>query len=238
LCAYTAKDISAKMKANSLFCDKIKSSGKKSKNLGSFFRIEGIEKYIDPKQKFSLKKGEALFSENEFADSLYLLREGKIKVIKSDQYDHPHLISFAKPGDILGLHSVVHNKNYNASAIAIEKSNGFYIEKNVFQNFLDQNKDSIINIMKCLCKDLDDIEKKIISLQFMTLPERLLDGFKQLYKTYGADKNDFLEIRLSDIDIESLISADIRMADQALKRLCEAKLIEVVNDRVRIIVND
>src|SRR5512142_2918836 len=62
--------------------------------------------------------GEIIIRENDFGDSIYLIRSGNAVVVKGD-LESPAILSFRGPGDMVGEMAVLENQPRSATVVAL-----------------------------------------------------------------------------------------------------------------------
>lgn len=189
----------------------------------------------DIKSYSFVKKGSAIFQEGDIAEFVFYLNKGKVKTIKKDIKNKSHIISLSKPGDLLGLHSIINATNFNTSAIAIEGSYICVIPKNRFLTLVKEDKEVLMNVMKSLCEDAEITEKRMLGIKHLTVTQRIIEAILLLQQTYGTDQEDFLNISFKDIELHDLVSANKVIVRNIIKKLKQEQVVEIKKDRIKIL---
>jgi CRP-like cAMP-binding protein len=69
---------------------------------------------------------------------MFIITRGVVGVYRGDLRD-PEILATLKSGDILGEMALISKKPRNASAIALSHGSALVLDKNIFQDFLDEN---------------------------------------------------------------------------------------------------
>ena len=143
----------------------------KSLSIFSSLTTDQVRKFIDTIESVKIKAGEYLYHKDEHADAVYIIRSGKIRIVKEDTN---RTLAIRKAGDILGEISIVKSRPYIASGLALENSVLYKISQKTFNDILPDIQDSLEDIVaKKLLQhetfDLDHSNKEnIIYPEFKT----------------------------------------------------------------------
>ena len=100
---------------------------------------EEITLFMEKFKKMSLKTGDYVFKETEIGDTLYIVENGTVSMIKSIVGDVEKKIFVAQKGLIFGEFSFMDGGVRSASAIAEEDSDLLYLERKDFNVFIQEN---------------------------------------------------------------------------------------------------
>lgn len=112
----------------------------------------------------TVKKNQAVFLENTKPAGIYLLKQGKIKISKSDSKHKEQILGYIKSTRFLGLSNLISEEKYSTNAIAIEDSVLFFIPKQKFFNLIYEYPNICYEILISLNNLLDKTESKLIAL--------------------------------------------------------------------------
>ena len=106
--------------------------------------------------KFKLlafKKGGRLLKENEQGEVAYLIKSGKVDIIKGARTDSPRSIGSAGPGDIIGEFALFDEMPHCAEAVAVEDVTAIAISREEFHariaNLDPVVRSMILHAVKC-----------------------------------------------------------------------------------------
>ncbi len=127
-----------------------------------------------------------IFSEYETGEELYIIKEGKVKIVKISNKQEI-LLSVLKEGDIFGELAIVSNKPRNATAIAWGVTTLLPIRKETLTTVLEKSPGIINRIFMAISQR--------IWFTFIRLEARLY--LKPLTRIYAFLENKLLEERIS-----------------------------------------
>lgn len=106
----------------------------KTLNILSDLTLEETRSLIESMEKVHLKKDEFLFHEGDRGDAAYIIREGRIRVVKESAGNT--LLAVLKPGDIIGEMSLLHSQPRTAGAAASSEAEILRLHQEIFQEIL------------------------------------------------------------------------------------------------------
>ena len=68
------------------------------------------------------KKREIVFMEGDECSGLYIIRTGRVKIVRSSSTGKEQIISIMNPGDLLGFEVFYNGRVYRHTAVAMEDS--------------------------------------------------------------------------------------------------------------------
>ena len=120
-----------------------------------------IWKQLDQvKQKSNFKPNQVIFYQDNEPSGLYTISTGLVKLEFTNEHGQNHTLRYLGPGSALGYRSLFANENYQASAIAVEKSEVCFIPKSTVMTVFKQYPEVAIKMLEALSKDLRIAEDK------------------------------------------------------------------------------
>ncbi len=95
------------------------------------------------------ERGEIIFKEGDRGDSMYLIRSGRVVVIKGD-LKNPTILGYRGPGEIIGEMALLEGQPRSASIIAVERLRMLKISRESFQELLNSEPAIGMSIMASL----------------------------------------------------------------------------------------
>jgi len=85
--------------------------------------------------------GEVIVKEKSKGDGLYIIKQGRVRVVKTDSFGEEHILAYLGKGEYFGEISLVDRATRSASVIAEEGSECLVIKQTDFQNLIAGNKE-------------------------------------------------------------------------------------------------
>lgn len=87
------------------------------------------------------RKGEAVFTDEDAPDSVYLLKSGLIKAVKYSPREAPVIMELIAPGGLFGMIAVLERKPYPVSAVCIQDCEVYRIGVADFEDLMKRHPD-------------------------------------------------------------------------------------------------
>ncbi len=124
--------------------------GKRTKYLRTIdlfehFREEELRVFAEKVQEVNLRENDVLFREGSMGDDMFILLEGSLKVYKESRF-----ITLIRPVDYIGEMAIIERKPRSATVQAIKPSILLKITMEQFQEYLSQQPESLVSLMRTL----------------------------------------------------------------------------------------
>ena len=149
---------------------------------------------------------EALFKERMFGrddfivskessgDSLFVVTEGRVKVVLYGQNGREVILSTFKPGDFFGEMSLLDNQPRSANVIAIEPSRLLVLDRASFAKHLESHPKTALNVLAEMSRRLRRADAIIGNLALLDVYGRVARFLRDLARTDGKPVTDGVEI--------------------------------------------
>jgi CRP/FNR family cyclic AMP-dependent transcriptional regulator len=102
----------------------------KSTELASVSMVAHRERY---------KRDQVIFKEKDKGDALYIIKKGRVRIIKRDSFGEDHVLALLKPGEYFGEISLVDRAPRSATVVAHEDTECIAIKRGDFKNLIAGN---------------------------------------------------------------------------------------------------
>lgn len=140
------------------------------------------------KDKLSLKrykKHEAILFEEDTTEYMYIILNGKTKVIQTTEDGKEILLAMHHSGEFFGEMSLLDGKTSPATVVAMEDSSVAIISRQEFYSLIRAQKKVVDNLLLILCSRLRDSWEKIQLLNLKNASQRIKILFLMLSDRYG-----------------------------------------------------
>ncbi len=151
----------------------------------------------------SYRRGEVLFWEGERGDAMYLIRAGRVVVLKGD-LEAPTVLGYRGPGEIIGEMALLEGQTRSATNIALSELRLLRIDRDGFRELIRANPDISLTIMSMLSARLRVAD---------TIRTTALEGGEQLKAQVTrlmTEKEQLLELQRVRKETSDLIVHDLR----------------------------
>ncbi|MFQ5465134.1 MAG: Crp/Fnr family transcriptional regulator [Thermodesulfobacteriota bacterium] len=174
-------------------------------------------------------KKEVIFLEGDECTGLYIIRTGRVKVVRSSPQGKEQIIRILSPGELLGFEVFSDARAYGNTAVAMEESELCYIPKGGFFDILEREPRVAAKLLISMGRELRDAYERIGQLGLLNAREKLAHLLYTLAKDYGVPENGGirLNLRLSRLDIAELLGITQETSIRLLKSFKEEGLVEI-----------
>lgn len=207
-----------------------------------FTRLSAKELHVfkDVVKTVSYSKKEVVFAEGDECKGLYIVKHGRIKLVRSSSHGREQIIKILTPGDLLGLEVFYDGKNYENNSVSMEDSELCFISKNDFMRTITTEPAIAAKLITSLGKELHDAYERIGSLGLMSAKEKLTHLLLSLAEEHGVKENGGvrLHLRLSRLEMAELLGITQETSIRLLRSLKEAGVISINRKDIFIISMD
>jgi CRP-like cAMP-binding protein len=181
-------------------------------------------------------KGDVIFREGTVPSGIFLIRSGKVKKYKVDNFSREQIIYVAGPGELIGYHAVLSEERYPDSAAAIEDSLTSFIPQDDFMHVLHHAPAFNRQLLKTLSHEFTVLVNSISVIAQRTAPERLaiaLIVLREKYKEDGSAENDAV-LNISRMDLANMAGIAQENVIRLLKEFKAEGIVETDGRKIRI----
>ena len=175
----------------------------------------------------SYRKHEPICFPGQPADTVYLLKQGRVKISRVNEKGQEATISLLEPGEIFGEVEVLTGVARETLVLALEPVLVCEITRENFEGYLERCPSVGIRILKKIGGRLRYVESKFSDLVFHSAPARLAKLLLQLSETMGEhDQGTIrLNVRLTHQNLANLIGTSRETVSALLGQFQRQKLV-------------
>lgn len=199
----------------------------KNAALFSWLGDEELRLLAERSEMASCRRQARLFFADEISDDIYLVKEGRIKLLKTNPDGREVILDILGPGEIFGEMALVDEELRSHSAEAVEDALVCIIKRVDFEGLLQRHPEMVLRVLKLVGLRRRELEMRLEDLVFQPLGGRLaLALLWQADKHGEIDVNGQVRIRLTQTDLANLIGASREAVAEQLKEMKTQGLIE------------
>jgi CRP-like cAMP-binding protein len=175
------------------------------------------------------------------ADSVYFVRGGRIKIVRSNAAGAEVIVGIRTAGDIFGeLTWLIENgdRRRKTSAVAIEPSTIDSIAVGVFAGLLQADVEIARAFARGVTRRLAATEQELTELAGKSVPGRLVDVLGRLASSHGIEEPDGtlrIGMNLTHKDLADLIGTSRETLTKELAVLVDVGLLRVAHKTVTLV---
>jgi CRP/FNR family cyclic AMP-dependent transcriptional regulator len=158
-------------------------------------------------------------------DMLYVVINGRVKVLLSDDQGREVILSLLGPGEVFGEMGLLDDSPRSANVVTQEPCELLSISKADFKRSLAENSELSLMVMRGLVKRLREADRKIGSLALMDVYGRVARLLLEMAEDIDGEK--VVVKKLSKQDIAKMIGASREMVSRVMKDLQLGGYLEV-----------
>ncbi|VAW84010.1 cAMP-binding proteins - catabolite gene activator and regulatory subunit of cAMP-dependent protein kinases [hydrothermal vent metagenome] len=177
-------------------------------------------------------KNAILVNEGDETDSLYIIESGKIKIYVGDDEGKELILTLHGPGDYFGEISLLDGAPRSASAMTLEDSKLYIIQKRRFETFLRNDPEVCMRVMRGLTLRLRELTDSVRDLALIDVYGRIA---KKLTSMANSEEGKMvISQKLTHKEIAAMIGSSREMVSRIMKELSRGGYIIVEKDRMII----
>ncbi|MBI5561584.1 MAG: Crp/Fnr family transcriptional regulator [Deltaproteobacteria bacterium] len=182
------------------------------------------------------KRREVIFMEGDECAGLYIIRAGRVKVVRASAAGKEQIIKILNPGEILGFEVFYNARHYKHSAVAMEDCELCYIARAAFFRIIEKEPDIARKLIISLGMELNQAYERIGSLGLLNAREKLAHLLYTLANEYGVEAGGGvkLNLTLSRLEIAELLGITQETSIRLLKSFKEEGVLEIKRKEIVI----
>lgn len=182
------------------------------------------------------RRGEWIFVLGDSADSIYFLREGRIKMIALAEGGHEVLHEIIGPGEIFGDTSTLLQMPRTTSAQALEPCLLCEIYRKDLETLLSMYPELLFQLLKSVGLRLKKAEAQLVNVVCNDVSHRVREVLLDLMvKDSGAIPDGPTKIKITQQDLANLIGASRQKTWQSLKELEDSGVLRLMYRSILVI---
>jgi len=176
----------------------------------------------------SYPKNSVIFLEDETGDYMYVVREGRVKVVRQLPSGKETILAFHGAGEFFGEMSLLDGGTTPASVIAVAPTTILSLSRRDFRNLL-QNPTVNEAMLRMLCKRCREAWAQVELLTLHHAEARIRSLVHQLCQSKGETSGDGVRIRhrLTHRELADMAGITRESASRAVSRLQKLGLLRV-----------
>lgn len=197
--------------------------------------LQDLERILKPR---TFHLNEVIFQKGDPGDSLYIIREGRVKICVMDPEGTELVFAFLSKGDLLGELAVLDGQSRSATAIAVEETQTLYIKHREFLDFLQATPHASIGIILMLCKRLRETDKHLEEISFLDVAARVA---RKVFETFASETAITESGELSSTssfnqeELAHMVGASRVMVNKVLNSFASTGYIEIGRKKITVL---
>ena len=177
----------------------------------------------------SYPAGAILFMEGEQAGGVYVICQGRVKLLTTNRDGKTLIFKIAKPGEILGLNATLSGTPHEITAETLQPAQLAYISRQDFLKFIKEHDDACLRVAQHLGRDCHSAYEVIRSIGLCNSVEEKLARFLLDWANGGQMTNLGIKVKLAltHEEIAQLIGCSRESVSRSFSDFKRKHLVEV-----------
>lgn len=188
--------------------------------------LEGLDRI---KHATAHPQGALVFVEGQAPRGVFILCQGRVKLMATNKDGKTFILKIAQPGEILGLHAAVSGKAYELTAETLQPSQLAFISREDFLRFLKEHGDACLHAAQQLSNDCQSAYDVIRSIG---LSHSVCEKLARLLLQWSGDGRMVdgtirLKVALTHEEMAQLIGTSRETVTRTLSQLKKKGVLEL-----------
>jgi CRP-like cAMP-binding protein len=180
--------------------------------------------------------GQVIFSEGEPSTHAFLLREGRIRVVKRIGAIERSL-RIVRAGELFGQTALVSGTLRNATAISLAPGRALAFSRNELESLLTRHPEVGVTLCEQLVLRTKRAEDRIEISMVRDSQSRVVLGLlrsAQLVALERPDTGNSVRLQLTPLELSAAVGLDVDAVKRAVQRLRDNDYVRIVDEQVEI----
>ena len=181
-------------------------------------------------------KREVVYLEGDECKGVYIVRLGRVKLVRSSRSGKEQIIKILTNGDLLGLEAFYSGNTYASTAITMEETDLCFLDRDAFFSILKKEPEISTRLVMALSRELDQAYAQIGNMGLFSAREKLAHLICTLADEYGSEDNGHIRLHLtfSRLEIAEMLGITQETSIRLLKSFEEEGIIDIRNKELLI----
>ena len=195
------------------------------------------EKVIDLFSERQYQKDDYIFLEGEAPEALYIIRTGKVKVLRHSTDGKDVVLRVGGVGQLLGTVAVFDGGGYPGTAQVIEECTALVIARNDCLTLVNRYPVFALAVISDLGSRLRSSAEQIRSLAVERVEQRIARVLLKLAETAGSDSPEgrVIEMPLTRQDVADMTGTTVETAIRVMSKFRRLELIKTRRGKVVLV---
>jgi CRP/FNR family cyclic AMP-dependent transcriptional regulator len=190
-----------------------------------------LKRFADTLRERSYPRGTVILFANEPGDSLFIVREGRVKVVLVGDDGREVILDVLGVGDHFGELSLIDDQPRSAHVIAVENSDMLVLRRDDFRRHVEEAPAIAWAMLQALSRRLRSADEKIGALVLLDVPGRVA---RALLDEAPGGGGDLIPRPLTHQMIADMIGASRETVSRTMKGFEQNGWISVARRQIRI----
>ena len=175
------------------------------------------------------KKDGLIVAQDDPGDALFVLMEGRVKVVLYGENGREIILKLLNPGDFFGEMSILDGERRSANVLAMEQTTVCVLSRDDFIEHLRDNPDTAFNILSIMSRRLRHADQLIGNLTLLDVYARLAQVLIDLANEENDERasGHWIQKRPTHQDLANMIGTSRETVSRALGEFQRRGLLQI-----------
>jgi len=185
--------------------------------------------------EYKFRRGQYLFWEGDPANKIFVIKSGRVRLLKTAASGKEMVLEVMVPGQICGG-ATMFGEIHRNGAEAVEPTAVYGMSRESYDQLLSLYPDIARGIIRYLGAKLMDAHDVIISLVSSKIESRIAAVIVRLCENHGSQTDDgiLINIRLTRHDIADIVGSTVETAIRIISKFQKDGLLDTVQGRLLV----
>jgi CRP-like cAMP-binding protein len=200
------------------------------------FEARALENILERAHAVHYPKGKVVFSQNENAQSFFLLLHGRLRVTQVTPQGEQIVVRFVNPGDLFGIALAIGRTTYPGTATAAADSLALLWPSAAWPEIMSEYPSLAANAMRMVGSRLQEAHQRVRELSTEDVERRLAHTVLKLAQDAGVAKKSGVEIDfpVSRQDLAEMTASTLHTVSRIISSWEASGILEGGRQRVAI----
>lgn len=199
--------------------------------------LAALDDLNEDRKSRTYRSKDVVYREGDTPNYLYLLKRGKIKVVKTDHYGKELVVEIIGKDDYFGYMAILEGSEQKETAVALEDAEILLIPRAEFLTLVESNRDVAVRFIKMLAGNVKNQEERLLQLAYAPVRERAARALLDLHKRFVEDGGQD-EIRISRDDLAAVVGTATESLIRTLSDFKDSGFIQVKGRSIVVLKPD
>lgn len=189
-----------------------------------------LDEVLKELKTVAIKRGRTLFLENDESNTLYVVAEGRIAIVKSFVDRKDSMVALIEPGDLFGEMGLFERQVRTATAKAVEHSTLLEVPYPPIRRALEARPALLWSLVSLLAQRLRSTDDALADSMFLDVTGRTAKRILEL----AGDSNEFV-IPLTQEELSGMVGASRERVNKTLASFVKSGLLDISDRNYKIL---
>ncbi|MFB3120247.1 MAG: Crp/Fnr family transcriptional regulator [Stenotrophomonas maltophilia] len=183
------------------------------------------------------QRGEVIFHEDDPADRMHIIVEGRVKISIASEDGRERDIALLQSGECFGEMALIDGSNRSATATAVDATETMVLFRQDFLDFLSENPEVAADVNTLLVQRLRNVNQMLGDMVFLDVPTRVAKQLLTLAEAYATEAKPgaAIVVAIGQDELARLVGATRETVSRALNSFRRLGMLDTSHRRITII---